>query len=94
MNEEEKLGENEVSAIVAFLSSNVAEFKTLGEYHKVLRKLIEASDEIGPGDFRLQRPAEGRLAGARGAVDQNDVGPARAGRCRHGRAQTRATAGR
>ena len=50
MNEEEKLGENEVSAIVAFLSSNVAEFKTLGEYHKVLRKLIETSNVVENDD--------------------------------------------
>lgn len=43
MVEDLKLGENEVSAIQAFLSSNVPEFATLGKYPKVLRKLIETA---------------------------------------------------
>ena len=43
IHEEEKLGENEVSAIVAFLSTNVPEFKKIGSFHKVMRKLIETS---------------------------------------------------
>ena len=43
LNEDLKLGENEVSAIQAFLSSNVPEFETLGKFPKVLRKLIETS---------------------------------------------------
>ena len=35
MNEDTKLGDNEVSAIEAFLASNVPEFETLSKFPKV-----------------------------------------------------------
>jgi metal transporter CNNM len=43
IHEEGKLSKNEVSAILAFLSSNVPEFKKLAKYDLVMRKLIENS---------------------------------------------------
>ena len=50
MNEDTKLGDNEVSAIEAFLGSNVPEFETLSKFPKVLRKLIETSTVIENDD--------------------------------------------
>ena len=77
IHEEEKLSKNEVSAIVAFLSSNVPEFKQLARYDVVMRKLIENS-KIDGGESSDTSDSEDSTMGTPGvhmeyAEDDEDL---------------------